>query len=243
MFSNRIANSAKFLQMPEGAQLLYFHMVQRADDDGVVEAYPLLKLLGSAPDNFKVLLAKGFICQLNDDQVTVITDWLEHNTIRADRKVDSIYKSLLVEQVPKMKLIQPKPRSDVGDNSRRICVDSPRTAEDRLGKDRLGKDNNTTAHSAAGVSDLIKLFQHVNPSYRLLFARPPQRAAGGRLLQLHAIDWWTRFMPAYMEAMNDRYCPKATTPVQMEEKIAAIELYGRSKKNEKQAKANNIAFL
>jgi hypothetical protein len=86
MFSNRIANSARFLQMPAETQLLYFHMVLRADDDGVVESYPLIKLLGLAPDNFKVLIAKGFVEILNDDQVVVIIEWLEHNKIRADRK-------------------------------------------------------------------------------------------------------------------------------------------------------------
>jgi hypothetical protein len=135
MFSNRIANSAKFLQMPAESQLLYFHMVQRADDDGILEAYPLLKLLGLASDNFKLLQAKGYIKQLNEDQVIVITDWVEHNYIRADRKVDSIYKNLLVEVAPEIKTIEAKPRSDVEDNSKRIGGQS----KDGIGKDRLGK--------------------------------------------------------------------------------------------------------
>jgi hypothetical protein len=100
MFSNRILNSAKFLQMPTESQLLYFHMILRADDDGVVESYPLVKMLGIPTDNFKVLIAKGFIRQLNEDQVIVITDWLEHNKIRADRKVNSIYLPLLREKYP-----------------------------------------------------------------------------------------------------------------------------------------------
>lgn len=117
MFSNRIGNSAKFLQMPSESQLLYFHMILRADDDGVVESYPLMKLLGMASDNFKVLIAKGFIQVLNEDQVIVINDWLEHNTIRADRKTDSIYKHLLPETI---KTIAAKPRSDVEDNSKRL---------------------------------------------------------------------------------------------------------------------------
>ena len=107
MFSNRIANSARFLQMPSESQLLYFHMILRADDDGIVESYPLMKLLGVAPDSFKVLSAKGFIKQLNEDQVVVITDWLEHNVIRADRKVDSIYLPLLNEKFPEMKVVEP----------------------------------------------------------------------------------------------------------------------------------------
>ena len=145
MFSNRIANSAKFLQMPAESQLLYFHMILRADDDGVVEAYPLMKLLGSAPDVFKVLIAKGFIRQLNEDQVVVIPDWLEHNTIRADRKVNSIYYNLLKENYPDLRLIESKPRSDVEDNSRRLQVDGPRTAEVKLSKVKIREDNTNTS--------------------------------------------------------------------------------------------------
>jgi len=142
MFSNRIANSARFLQMPEGAQLLYFHMIQRADDDGVVESYPLIKLLGTAPDNFKVLIAKGFIRQLNEDQVIVIEDWLEHNTIRADRKVNSMYSHLLDEVAPDISRIEPKPRTDVIDNSKRVGGQSTVGIDkDRLGKDRLEQNS------------------------------------------------------------------------------------------------------
>jgi hypothetical protein len=133
MFSNRIANSARFLQMPAESQLLYFHMILRADDDGIVESYPLMKLLGAAPDSFKVLIAKGFVKPLNEDQVVVITDWLEHNVIRADRKVDSIYKPLLLEKFPEMKLVEPKPRVDVEDNSKRLGGQST----DGIGKVRL----------------------------------------------------------------------------------------------------------
>ena len=142
MFSNRIANSAKFLQMPIESQLLYFHLVLRSDDDGVVESYPIVKLLGVAPDAFKVLQAKRYIEVLNEDQVIVINDWQEHNTIRADRKVDSIYIKLLKEKQPGVLLIEPKPRSDVKDNSNRI--DGPSTdglSKVKLSKVKLSKEN------------------------------------------------------------------------------------------------------
>jgi hypothetical protein len=71
-----------------------------------------------------------------------VTDWHEHNFIRADRKVDSVYKHLLQQVIPDAKIVQPKPRSDVVDNSRRVKqsalpeVDSPRTVH---GRHRLGK--------------------------------------------------------------------------------------------------------
>jgi hypothetical protein len=134
--------------MPAEAQALYFHMILRADDDGVVETYPLLKMLGFAPDNFKVLLAKGFIKELNEDQVVVILDWLEHNSVRADRKVDSIYKPLILEKIPDLILLEAKPRSDVIDNTNR--VGGPSTdgiGKDRLGKVRLSKVNNNNVLS------------------------------------------------------------------------------------------------
>jgi hypothetical protein len=142
MFSFRIANSAKFLQMPEGAQLLYMHAVIRADDDGVVEIYPIVQLLGSAPDNLKILLAKGFIKQLNADQVMIIMDWLEHNTIRADRKVNSIYLPLLKRACPELDIVEPKPRQDVEDNSRRLGGGQSTVS---VSQGKLSKANSNTA--------------------------------------------------------------------------------------------------
>lgn len=120
--------------MPSESQLLYFHLCLRADDDGIVEAYPITKLLGTQPDVFRVLIGRDFIKQLNEDQVVVVTDWLEHNVIRPDRKVDSIYKHLLPESI---ETIEAKPRSDVEDNSKRLGGQST----DGIGKVSLGKDN------------------------------------------------------------------------------------------------------
>lgn len=135
MFSNRIGNSAKFLQMPTEAQNLYFHMILRADDDGVVESYPLVRLLGIPPDNFKLLVAKGYIRQLNEDQVIVITDWLEHNIIRADRKVDSIYKHLLPEEIL---TLEAKPRADTGKLSGGRPLDG--ISKVKLSQDKISKE-------------------------------------------------------------------------------------------------------
>jgi hypothetical protein len=107
-------------------------MIFRADDDGVVESYPLMKLLGVAPDNFRGLVAKGFIRQLNEDQVIVVVDWLKHNTIHAERKADSMDRHLLTENHPAISLIAPKPRSDLEDNSRWLG----RPLTDGIGKGR-----------------------------------------------------------------------------------------------------------
>lgn len=237
MFSNRIANSARFLQMPAEAQVLYFHMVLRADDDGVVESYALMKLLGSAPDNFKVLAAKGFIRQLNEDQVIVITDWLEHNTIRADRKVNSIYTNLLVSVAPDIPRIVPKPRVDVEDNSKRVGGQSTDgISKVKLSKVKLKEDQDHTPALRAedDTAKFIFLFKNLNPTLAKLYGRKPQREAATRLLKLHPLEWWERFIPAYTaNLVHDKFCPRATTPIQMEDKLGAIMIHGTNNKKNK----------
>ena len=113
MFSIRLINSARFLKMPISSQALYFHLGLMADDDGVVEAYNVIKSVGCTEDDLKILVAKGFVQVLNEDLVSYITDWNENNSIRADRKIDSIYKDLLVSVNPDVKLLEKRPRADV----------------------------------------------------------------------------------------------------------------------------------
>lgn len=108
MFSMKIINSARFMKMPVASQLLYFHLGLNADDDGIVEAYNIMRYTGLSEDDLKLLVAKSFVIVLNEDLVSFITDWKEHNLIRADRKVDSMYKNLLLKIVPEVQLVELK---------------------------------------------------------------------------------------------------------------------------------------
>ena len=113
MFSKRVVGSARFLKMPISTQCLYFHLGLNADDDGIVEAYTTIKQIGATEDDLKVLVAKGFCKVLNEDLVTYITDWRENNKLRADRKIDSIYKDLLLQMVPDADVQQARRRADL----------------------------------------------------------------------------------------------------------------------------------
>lgn len=110
MFSLRIVNSGRFLKLPPSTQALYFHLCMRADDDGIVEAYTILNVLGTSETDLKVLVATNFIRILNEDLVSYILDWNEHNLIRLDRKVDSIYQELLVQVIPDAEITVSRPR-------------------------------------------------------------------------------------------------------------------------------------
>ena len=93
MFSILVVDSDAFLDMPLSTQALYFHLNMRADDDGFLgNAKRIQKLIGSSEDDLKLLIAKRFLIPF-EDGVLVIKHWRIHNTIKADRYTETIYKN------------------------------------------------------------------------------------------------------------------------------------------------------
>lgn len=161
MFSKRIVESARFLKMPPSTQNLYFHLGLNADDDGVVEGYNVMMQTGATEDDLKLLVAKGFVTVLNDDLVTYINDWRENNRIRADRKVDSIYKNLLVKMIPDIELQPSRRRADTKkkpgvkriDNGRPLDNQRTTNGPHSLGQSRSGQDSLGQSRSSSSVED------------------------------------------------------------------------------------------
>lgn len=98
MLSKKIFQSRQFLMMPFEAQALYTHLILSSDDDGVVEAFPIVRMIGANEDSLGLLVIKKFILPLNDDMVYFVTDFEEQNKIRADRVQPSRYRDLLLEK-------------------------------------------------------------------------------------------------------------------------------------------------
>jgi len=98
MFSLSIVDTDRFLEMPSSAQALYFHLGMRADDEGFVSSpKKVTTLAGCATDDFKLLIAKGYVIPF-ESGVCIITDWKQNNYIQKDRFKSSVYiseKSLL----------------------------------------------------------------------------------------------------------------------------------------------------
>lgn len=97
MFAKSIIGSARFLRMPSTSRLLYYDLGMQADDDGVAEAFSVMRTTGATEDDLRVLASKGFVRVLNEDLVTYITDWSTNNQLRKDRYHPSIYAELLVK--------------------------------------------------------------------------------------------------------------------------------------------------
>ena len=125
MFAKAIVNAGRFLRMPPTTRLLYYDLGMDADDDGVVEAFSVMKRDGCTEDDLRVLVAKGYVRILNDDLVSLITDWKTNNTIRQDRYHKGLYAELVDNQLTTK--CQP--------------TDNQMTTEVRLGKDSIDKGN------------------------------------------------------------------------------------------------------
>lgn len=97
MFAKAVIGSARFLTMPPSSRLLYYDLGMAADDDGVVEAFTVMRTTGAVEDDLRVLVSKGFVSVLNDELVSFIVDWSKNNQIRRDRYSPSIYAELLVK--------------------------------------------------------------------------------------------------------------------------------------------------
>lgn len=138
MFSKVIINSARFLRMPATSRLLYYDLGMAADDDGIVEAFTVIRTTGSSEDDLNTLASKGFLRILNEDSVTHILDWKTNNMIKKDRYKASVYAHLLDEDN--------RPTAS-GTNLEPVWNPSGTQMEPqvRLGKDSIGEDSINTS--------------------------------------------------------------------------------------------------
>lgn len=154
MFSKAVINSARFLTMPPSSRLLYYDLGMVADDDGIVEAFTVIRTTGAVEDDLRVLISKGFVSLLNDELVAYITDWNKNNQIRKDRYQPSIYQNLLVK---------------LGDGDQRLTNGLPsgnqRSTQVSIGKDRIEKANNSLV-SPDGSTKVKQTFEPDSLPYR-----------------------------------------------------------------------------
>ena len=130
MISKTVTQTHRFLRLPLEAQALYFHLIQNCDDDGVVEAYPIIRMIGASEDNLGLLEIRNFVRHLNDEMVYFVADFHEQNTVRKDRYTPSIYKDLLEQ------------------NADNLITDS----DDTTGKPNISKDNISKGKVSKGSS-------------------------------------------------------------------------------------------
>ena len=99
MISISLIDDDRFLDMSAGAQLLYFHLSMRADDDGFFSSRKLMRTVNSKKVSLSELERKGYVI-LFESGAGCIVHWFANNTIKKDRYKESLYpEKKLVELV------------------------------------------------------------------------------------------------------------------------------------------------
>ena len=162
MLSKTVVQTQRFLRLPLEAQALYCHLVVNADDDGIVEAFPIMRMINANEDSLNLLTLKQYLLLLNNEMVYFIKDFFEQNTIKADRYTPSSHRQLRIDYLKDNQLLESlnlgprlvnylqNTRLQVGtsldpDGNRNIIKDKiskDRIGKDKLSQDKIGLDNN-----------------------------------------------------------------------------------------------------
>lgn len=157
MFAKTIVDSDAFLDMPLSTQALYFHLSMRADDDGFTNnPKKIMRMIGAAPNEFDLLLAKRFLIAF-ESGVVVIKHWKIHNYIRNDRYKETVHteeKALLYEKENKAYTLTEQ-LEIVGIPDDIPEVDAGKVS---LGEVSLGKVNLGSSRFAPPTHDEVKAY-------------------------------------------------------------------------------------
>ena len=145
-----IVDTDDFMDMPGNAQLLYFHLGMRADDDGFVASPKrVMSNVGAETPDLRLLAEKGYII-LFESGVCMIRDWNTNNVVRRDTYTPTRYqkeKNSVSAAVPDavqdvaQDVTQDVTR-DVTQNVTPVCnTGKVSSGKDRTGKERSEKDS------------------------------------------------------------------------------------------------------
>lgn len=109
------------------------------------------------------------------------------------------------------------------------------------GRKNISKKNPArTAQEEKEIADVIEAFKDVNPSYKLLFPRVPQREAAWRLLQQFQLGPLLRTVSFLRHSNATRYAPTVTTPVQLESKLGELKAWAEKQRAASGGKGKKI---
>lgn len=107
----------------------------------------------------------------------------------------------------------------------------------------ITKESTERGSENKSIPLFIDLFKEINPTYRVMFGRPNQRDASERLLKLRPLEEWEKVIRFISSRRTDKYCPRISTPIQLEQKYGDLETYASTLKATADKAKNNIAFV
>lgn len=176
MISKTVTQTQRFLRLPLEAQALYFHLIQNCDDDGVVEAYPIIRMIGASEDNLGLLVVKRFVKPLNEEMVYFVVDFHEQNTVRKDRYTPSIYKDLLEQNAENL-------ITDSDDTTGKPLVNqTATTGKPNISQSNLSQSNLSQSRSIKKDEDEDEEKENKNPIFEKLKAAFGEMSVNGTMI-------------------------------------------------------------
>lgn len=163
MFSKAIVDGDDFLDLPPMAQLLYFHLGMRADDDGFVNnPRRIQSLVGASVSDMNALKSGEYILSF-DSGIIVIRHWRTNNLIRSDRYKPTAYvkeRELLALEKDGSYTFKPPENSSVdgGKPRGKPCVNHDENNEENHVENRgIPNDNQRYTQYREGEEKLISI--------------------------------------------------------------------------------------
>lgn len=180
MFHKDVVISDLFLSMPLTTQALYFHLGMAADDDGfLASAKSIIRIIGAAEDDLKLLIIKKFIIPF-ESGIIVIRHWKQNNDLKKDRYHETIFleeKSMLVQTKTKTYAVIPKCIQNVSSLEPQIRLESSSllsTQGNSYTTNLVSTDNNKSEFKDVEEKDLtapeIALLKEAKWDFKILNA-------------------------------------------------------------------------
>ena len=146
MFHMSVVESDAFLDLPIGAQALYFHIGMHADDDGFVSGpRQITRKLRTNKKYLDMLIEQEYLLQYED--IVVVRHWLISNTLKADRLRMPQYLNIASELYLAEDRTYTKEKGEERLSlleSRKVVLDSkrnPKVSEGKVRKEKVREEN------------------------------------------------------------------------------------------------------
>lgn len=163
MFSKKIVDSDAFLDLPITAQLVYFHLLMNADDEGFINnPKRVARSVGCKSTDVQVLIDNRFLLSFPSG-VVVVKHWFIHNCIRKDRAVPTTYtkeRNMVALGDNNVYTEADKIDTECQPNDNQMTTkcqpsDNQMTAQDSIGKDSIVTHKKTGERACVGDSNNI----------------------------------------------------------------------------------------
>ena len=144
MFTKKVTDDDKFMQLSSSAQALYLHLAMSADDDGFSNQVTISMFRAHAStQDLQALLENRYIYQF-ENGVIVIRHWRMANALRKDRYNETTFR----QEMQKLDISpegvynwQPTGNQLATSGCQMVTTGKERLGEVREGKERLGEES------------------------------------------------------------------------------------------------------